>query len=65
AKAIEFMIKAGIIKVPTTTSGDITEEKKIPNWIKSNAGWWADDLISDDDFVKGIQYLVENKIIRV
>jgi hypothetical protein len=59
------MIKAGIIKVPSTASEEITEEKKIPNWIKNNAGWWADDLISDDDFVKGIQYLVENKIIRV
>src|SRR3990172_8028354 len=65
ASGIEFMIKSGIIKVPTTESGDITEEKKIPNWIKNNARWWADDLISDDDFVKGIQYLVENKIIRV
>ncbi len=65
AKAIEFMIKAGIIKVPTTGGEEIIKEKKIPNWIKSNAGWWADDLISDDDFVKGIQYLVENKIIRV
>jgi len=65
ASGIEFMIKAGIIKVPITESGDIAEEKKIPTWIKNNAGWWADDLISDDDFVKGIQYLVENKIIRV
>jgi hypothetical protein len=65
ASGIEFMIKAGIIKVPITASGEIIEEKKIPNWIKNNAGWWADDLISDDDFVKGIQYLVENKIIRV
>jgi len=65
ASGIEFMIKAGIIKVPTTESEDILEEKKIPNWIKNNAGWWADGLISDDDFVKGIQYFVENKIIRV
>lgn len=65
ASGIEFMIKTGIIKVPTTASGEIIPEKTIPNWIKNNAGWWADDLISDDDFVKGIQYLVENKIIRV
>jgi len=65
ASGIEFMIKAGIIKVPTTESEDIPEEKKIPNWIKNNAEWWADGLISDDDFVKGIQYFVENKIIRV
>ena len=65
ATGIEFMIKAGIIKVPTTASGEITQEKTIPNWIKNNASWWADELISDDDFVKGIQYLVDNKIIRV
>ena len=65
ATGIEFMIKAGIITVPTTGGDEIIGEKKIPNWIKNNAGWWADDLISDADFVKAIQYLVENKIIRV
>jgi len=37
----------------------------IPDWIKNNAKWWADDLISDADFVKGIQHLVKNGIIRV
>jgi len=37
----------------------------IPNWIKTNAGWWADGLIGDSDFISGIQYLIENKIIIV
>jgi hypothetical protein len=37
----------------------------IPNWIKSNAGWWANGSISDEDFVKGIQYLIEIGIMRV
>jgi len=43
-------------------------EKKtiiIPDWIRNNAGWWADGLISDDDFVKGIQYMISNGIILV
>ncbi len=38
---------------------------KVPTWIKNNANWWAQGLITDDDFIKGIQYLVEQGIIRV
>jgi hypothetical protein len=38
---------------------------KVPMWIKNIAGWWAKELITDDDFVKGIQYLVEQGIIIV
>ena len=41
------------------------EENIIPTWIKNNAGWWADDKINDNDFISGIEYLIENKIIKV
>lgn len=37
----------------------------IPHWIKHNALWWSQGEISDDDFVNGIRWLVENKIIPV
>jgi len=39
--------------------------REIPRWIKHNAGWWSQGLISDEDFLSGIQYLVENGIISV
>ena len=41
------------------------EENTIPSWIKNNAGWWADNKINDNDFISGIEYLIENKIINV
>ena len=41
------------------------EENTIPHWIRSNASWWAADKISDNDFISGIQYLIENKIIKL
>ena len=41
------------------------EESTIPTWIKNNAGWWADDKINDNDFISGIEYLIEKKIIKV
>lgn len=40
-------------------------EEKIPEWIKNNARWWADNQILDSDFVLGIQYLVQEKIIVI
>ena len=41
------------------------EKNTIPIWVKNNAGWWSEDKISDDDFISGIEYLIENNIIKV
>jgi len=38
---------------------------EIPIWVKNNAGWWADDLIEDSDFVSGIQYLITEGIMTI
>lgn len=63
---IQYLIKERIMIIPETAKGEGPHESKvIPSWIKNNAEWWAQSLISDDDFIKGIQYLVENGIITV
>jgi len=41
------------------------ESVMIPNWIKDNAGWWANDAISEADFVNAIQFLIKEKIIVI
>ena len=40
-------------------------DSNIPVWIKNNAGWWADGIISDAEFVLGLKFLIENKILEV
>lgn len=37
----------------------------IPSWVKNNARWWSEEKILDADFVKGIQYLIQQEIIVV
>lgn len=37
----------------------------IPSWIKNNAKFWSDGKITDKDFVSGIQYLINQKIIKI
>ncbi|NHI03141.1 hypothetical protein DYY67_0262 [Candidatus Nitrosotalea sp. TS] len=64
ASGIQYMIKNGIIVVPSTVSS-ASQSQQIPSWIKNSAGWWASGQISDNDFVKGIQYLINNGIISV
>ena len=69
AQGIGFLIKSKIIEIhdlPTTSDGEISIENdiSIPSWIKNNAEWWADDSISDSDFLHGIKFLVETNIIQ-
>ena len=41
------------------------DDKAIPDWIRNNAKWWSEDLITEIDFLNGIEYLIENKIIQI
>ena len=40
-------------------------DKQIPDWIKSVAGWWANDEISEKEFLEGLTYLINNNIIFI
>ncbi|WP_016940302.1 hypothetical protein [Candidatus Nitrosopumilus sediminis] len=61
---ISFLIKDGIIKVPSTSISSETSDK-VPSWVKNNAGWWADGTISDGEFVNGIQHLMKIGLVTV
>ncbi len=37
----------------------------IPAWIKNNAGWWATDQIDDSSFLKGIEYLIQERVMVI
>ena len=40
-------------------------EHQVPDWVKNNAGWWADGQIDDAAFSKGVQFLVKEEIIQI
>jgi len=68
AGGIEYMIKEKIIRIPqvqTEKEMGTFSVGKIPDWIKNNAKWWSEGKISDDDFSKGIEYMVKEGIIKV
>jgi len=64
--ALQYMIKNGIMKIPNLPEqATNTSVYKVPEWIKNNAKWWSEGKISDDDFVKGLFFLVDKGIIRL
>ena len=63
---IQYLIKEKILQITHAKNDSVSETRvPIPNWIKNNAGWWADGQIDDDAFVSGIKYLVDNGIVRI
>lgn len=43
----------------------LSQDTKIPDWIKSNAGWWAAGQIDDNSFVQGIQFLIKEGLMNI
>jgi len=54
------LLKDTIIPTP-----DVKPPTGIPEWIKNNAGWWAEGAIGDSDFVSGIQFLIKEGIMKI
>jgi phosphonate transport system substrate-binding protein len=44
---------------------NVEAQSLVPDWIKNNAGWWANGEIDDKTFLDGIKFLIENKVINV
>jgi len=59
---ILFSLIGSSILIPNSSA---QEEIQIPNWIKNVAGWWANNEISEKEFLAGIEYLINNGIIHL
>src|SRR5947209_20264539 len=54
-----------IFAIILVSNKSFADETQIPTWVKNNAKWWSEGQIGDDDFVKGIQYLMESGIMKI
>ena len=42
-----------------------SQESFIPSWVKTTAGWWSDSQVSDKEFAKSLEFLIQNNIIKI
>ena len=56
------------LKTLTTASSKTVptiDNSKIPDWVKSIFGWYSQDLVSEDELLEAIKYLINEKILVV
>ena len=56
------LMGSSVLSIPNSSA---QEDTQIPTWIKDVAGWWANDEISEIEFLTGIEYLINNNIISL
>ncbi len=60
---VAVLVAIGVATIPLLQNAQA--QSLVPDWIKNNAGWWAEDEIDDETFLNGIEFLLENDIINV
>jgi len=65
-KEIQYLIQQGIMKIPSiqSSTGNVTIQQ-IPSWVMTIVSFWHNGELTDDEFVKGIQYLLDYGIIKI
>ena len=60
---MQHLVDANIISI-SQEKQDTTVETGVPSWIKTTAEWWSKGQIGNEDFVRGIEFLLNNNFIR-
>ena len=53
------------IFVETPRITPVSADIDIPSWVKKNVTWWSEGQLTDHDFTKAVEYLVQQEIISV
>ncbi len=58
--AIAFVL---LVPAPIFAPSHPEHSAQLPDWIKNTAGWWAEDSLTELEFMQSIQFLIEQKIM--
>ena len=66
--ALGFLVKEKIIDVEADSQETNPEqleanESEIPDWIAQSTEWWIKGEISEDQFLEGIKWMIQNQVI--
>ena len=69
---IENVIKTKSERITSSCLNDPDQEfitttfkQPLPDWIKNNAGWWANGDIDEKEFLSALDFLLSNEILRI
>ncbi len=60
-----LIVLSFVIGVTVGSSHVVAQQASIPNWVKNTALWWGQGQVGDADFIKAIQWMIDNGIIHL
>ena len=42
----------------------LLQKRAFPDWIKTTAEWWSKGQIGDEDFIRGIEFLLNQNLVN-
>lgn len=46
-------------------SANIADAQMVPEWVKNNALWYGQGIVSETEFLNAIKFLIENDVIKL
>ena len=63
---LEYLFQQHVIQIPDTVPAEHgAYEKKLPGWLRQDAGWWSQRLLSDEEFAKSLKWMTINGFIKI
>jgi hypothetical protein len=60
-----LVLGLSLVVLVSLSANATAQELSIPGWIKNNAKYWSQGQIPDSDFTKGIEYLINQGIMKI
>ena len=61
---LDFMLQNKIIVI-SNFNYDHSSINDIPSWFRNTAHWWSNGLISQQEFINSVKYLIQEDIILI
>lgn len=62
-KKLLFLLIIPLFLIPVYAQEESNEI--IPSWVKSVAGYWSEDRINDEEYIEGLEFLINSNIIKI
>jgi len=62
---LHSLIYDNVIDISDPTSAMIAGGGFVPQWFSHTTGWWSEGLISEDEYINALTFLIKKEIIRI
>ena len=63
--SILSVIISALFLVSVSSIELVNAESEVPDWVKNNALWYGQGIVSESEFLNAIKFLIENEIIVI